>query len=354
MYAEKLMEVLHRNNMFQYEETNMAFIISQIIELGYDKFELVIRSDKINEMTYWTIRYFKAKNITPYCILSTEENNAKSIMNIPVVSVSNLKFNDSHTKYILVILNRESDNNEQKIVNDYRESDLGFCFRRRIRFDYVRKRGCDNYYFIEQNEEKYYQILSLLEDEESKESFIEVIRCLIENDIYRYKEYSSKYKYFDSNIYIHYNNECWLNLGTCTGDTILHYLSFPFSFDKIYAIEIEKKWLEHLNELMNLLPIAIRSKIEIMPILLEGANSINNIDTIFDNTTISLINMDIEGAEITVLEGAKETIRKQLPVLAIAAYHQPKDLYKIPELIKSISDKYHIFLENIGAIHLKR
>ena len=54
--------------------------------------------------------------------------------------------------------------------------------------------------------------------------------------------------------------------------------------------------------------------------------------------------MDIEGAEVGVLKGAKEIIKKYRPVLAICAYHKPSDLIDIPLLITSTVPDYHIFL----------
>lgn len=57
-----------------------------------------------------------------------------------------------------------------------------------------------------------------------------------------------------------------------------------------------------------------------------------------------MINMDIEGAELMVLDGAKEVIKENLPVLAVAAYHEPSHLIEIPKIISNLSDEYHFYL----------
>lgn len=44
--------------------------------------------------------------------------------------------------------------------------------------------------------------------------------------------------------------------------------------------------------------------------------------------------MDIEGAEVPALLGAKQTIRTFRPKLAISAYHRPDDLVTIPRLFE--------------------
>jgi hypothetical protein len=58
----------------------------------------------------------------------------------------------------------------------------------------------------------------------------------------------------------------------------------------------------------------------------------------------TFIKMDIEGAEVDALIGARRLIENALPVLAICVYHQPDHLWRIPLLIRSFSDQYRFFL----------
>lgn len=57
---------------------------------------------------------------------------------------------------------------------------------------------------------------------------------------------------------------------------------------------------------------------------------------------VDYIKMDIEGAERHALVGARETIRKFRPRLAIAAYHLPDDRETLPDLVKSIWPGYEL------------
>lgn len=55
---------------------------------------------------------------------------------------------------------------------------------------------------------------------------------------------------------------------------------------------------------------------------------------------ITLIKMDIEGAEFAALKGAEKTIRKYRPRLAISIYHNPADYWRLCELIHQFCPEY--------------
>jgi hypothetical protein len=58
--------------------------------------------------------------------------------------------------------------------------------------------------------------------------------------------------------------------------------------------------------------------------------------------------MDVEGAELEALAGASELLRRHHPVLAICTYHRSVHLWQIPNLIRSITPDYQIFLRRYG------
>lgn len=73
-----------------------------------------------------------------------------------------------------------------------------------------------------------------------------------------------------------------------------------------------------------------------------------NIDTI-DNIVkerVDFIKLDIEGAEQDAIDGAKETIKKYKPILAICIYHKAQDWYKIPQKVLSFESEYNIYLRH--------
>ena len=56
---------------------------------------------------------------------------------------------------------------------------------------------------------------------------------------------------------------------------------------------------------------------------------------------VDFIKMDIEGAEVDALLGARETLRRWKPRLAISAYHTLRHFYEIPRVIHEINPSYH-------------
>lgn len=66
-------------------------------------------------------------------------------------------------------------------------------------------------------------------------------------------------------------------------------------------------------------------------------NSINKVD---------FIKMDIEGSENNALRGARETIRRYHPKLAICLYHRPEDFITIPSTINDIYPYYKFYLKH--------
>lgn len=69
------------------------------------------------------------------------------------------------------------------------------------------------------------------------------------------------------------------------------------------------------------------------------------LDDIVDDK-VTFIKMDIEGAEYEALIGAKNTISRYKPKLAISIYHKPEDIFEIAQLIYSLNPEYKFYLRH--------
>jgi hypothetical protein len=71
-----------------------------------------------------------------------------------------------------------------------------------------------------------------------------------------------------------------------------------------------------------------------------------SLDDILPDFIPTFIKMDIEGAEIEAIKGARYTISKFKPDLAIAVYHKIEHLWEVPLLIKSLKNNYKFYLRS--------
>jgi FkbM family methyltransferase len=66
------------------------------------------------------------------------------------------------------------------------------------------------------------------------------------------------------------------------------------------------------------------------------------LDDCLQNTRIDYLKLDIEGQEIPTLEGGRDLIRQNRPILAIAAYHRWDDIWRIPAFVNGLSMQYRL------------
>ena len=73
--------------------------------------------------------------------------------------------------------------------------------------------------------------------------------------------------------------------------------------------------------------------------------NVNSIDNLI-NERVTFIKMDIEGAEYKGIIGAKETIKRDGPKLAVCIYHKPEDIYLLINLIYEINPQYRFYIRH--------
>ncbi|MCM1235558.1 MAG: FkbM family methyltransferase [Ruminococcus flavefaciens] len=213
---------------------------------------------------------------------------------------------------------------------------------------------CRRSYYIDHIEEMEW-LHDRLEDEESKQTLVELVRSITQNDSYLLREHRYDDKYwgcdFDGNdaIYTHLKDECFVNCGSYTGDTIFKFLGKGYEFSKIYAIEGDAKMYDRLCGNINRLDERYREKILLKNMYIGMDDEKNKFDNLFKDTRVTLINADIEGAEMGVLRGARQIIRSQRPGIAFCAYHKQEDPYEIVKLIDEVGEDWHFFLRKYPA-----
>ena len=176
--------------------------------------------------------------------------------------------------------------------------------------------------------------------------------------------------YFDLDVVKCDKDEVIVDLGSYTGDTILDYLDCygVDCYKKIYCYEITDNSFEALKNNLAYYPnIEFRKRAVLdknrevyvsrsdvddstNKIVSEGDIAINAVSLDEDiEEEITLIKMDIEGAESKALEGCSKHIVKERPKLLISVYHNHEDLWKIPRMIDEMCSEYNFYLRCYGS-----
>jgi CheY-like chemotaxis protein len=197
-------------------------------------------------------------------------------------------------------------------------------------------------YYLCKYSDDFIESFSLFKEQLSKEIFIEYIRCIMENDFYRLDNEHTFRKYFGDGIFNWKKDECFISCGAYLGDTIFHLID-KYPFEHIYGIEANKNYFDGMVEYLKVLPPEIYNKIDLFCTEL-GSRGNSALDTLLQNRKVTLISLDVEGAEIDVLRGTKEIIQNQRPILALSTYHKKDDLVTLPKIVNQYVNNYSFFL----------
>lgn len=212
------------------------------------------------------------------------------------------------------------------------------------------------------NEKRYENIYKLLKDDKSKKVFEKVLNFKMSFDLDFMEGFTNNHseQYFDKEIIPDIKNITFVDGGAYVGDTLPQIIENFYDYKKIYCIEpnnlhiniakrdfSNQRNIEFINCGLGNKKTKIDEKQEVQNNCEHDyqALNINTIDNII-NEKVDFIKLDIEGAEQDAIEGAKETIKKYHPILAICIYHKADDWYKIPEIILDINSNYDIYLRH--------
>lgn len=218
--------------------------------------------------------------------------------------------------------------------------------------------------FLCQHVDELQETYDILADDLSRKTFINMLKYRMSYDISYIKEIlSSELRYFDRNLIGEARG--YVDGGAYNGDTVEMFNDmFGQKDTKVFAFEPNKINIEQMKEMIekrmfknvHIYQLGISDKNEILRFNMQSGlatrmdqmgdtevecDTIDHILAQVDN--IDLIKLDIEGAELRALEGAKNTIQRYKPVLAICVYHRPEDYYMIPRKILEINPSYQIY-----------
>lgn len=135
--------------------------------------------------------------------------------------------------------------------------------------------------------------------------------------------------------------------GAYVGDTLAAYSRHFDSFDSYYAFEPDHASFGKLEAYAR----GTNAKLFNLALSDREIAGGDSIDSILAGQKVGCIKLDVEGAEPKVLNGARNTIARHKPALAVCVYHSPMHLWSIPNLIRQIEPRYRLYLRHHSPHH---
>ena len=255
------------------------------------------------------------------------------------------------------------------------------------RFGIKKFHELNSYHLIENNMDKIQEVRKMLSDEKSLKLYDVFVKKLKYNDKhYEYLTDDHFDHYFSDGIFKYSDNEILVDGGALDGDDTIWFSEILHqekkALKKAYCFEPdEMNFQKTYNNLEKYFQLdaklnedrskAVADKFEVFKMGLldkerkmgfcaygsEGSRMPDDeelgasvqavrLDDIIKEDDVTFIKFDLEGCEVAALEGAKKTILKNKPKLAICIYHNIEDLWEIPLLLKEYVPEYKIFVRH--------
>lgn len=213
-----------------------------------------------------------------------------------------------------------------------------------------------------------------LEDEASRRLLTAVVRAW---RFYEFEPLGQAFDedhddYFDLALLHCDDHEVVADLGAYVGDTFLSYVKNygSMAYRLYYCYEITQDSFDALKAVTAPYPrVVLRRKgagdgpgvMTLDANTDASANTLAHGDTTTGDTVelvaldddisqpLTLIKMDIEGAEQAALRGCARHIREDRPKLALSVYHNFEDLWKLPRMIDELAPGYRFYLRYHGG-----
>lgn len=174
--------------------------------------------------------------------------------------------------------------------------------------------------------------------------------------------------YFDPDVLPISKDEVIADIGAYIGDTAIQFAQLYGSCQKMYCYEIDpgnaetaRKNTHHLSfveirqkaaaDHNGTLCLNLNTNDSSASQVTEKGNTEIPAVTLDDDIKepLTLIKMDIEGAEQSALRGCKRHIIQDKPKLAICTYHGNQDIWQIPRMIDAMRNDYKFYMRYNGG-----
>ncbi|HYA28191.1 MAG TPA: FkbM family methyltransferase [Acidobacteriota bacterium] len=220
------------------------------------------------------------------------------------------------------------------------------------------------------NLERYRQLSKIVADDHSRAVLAavidyrlnadpEVLDPIVEWDLYgpsKLLKYGTNEVYVDGGAYDGDSVRLFIKRVENRFDKVIAFEPDPATFDRLKAnfaneprVHTVKAGLHRAKATLNFDSAGTRGSV----LTKTGSTAVPvvGLDEVLYGERVTYVKLNIEGAEIDALEGAAASIRRWAPKLAVAAYHIPDHLWRVPAKIRSLRKGYQIyFRQHDGGI----
>jgi FkbM family methyltransferase len=211
----------------------------------------------------------------------------------------------------------------------------------------------------------------LWEDDASRAEYVAQVRFRLSADFDGLSHPVAHPQYFPDDLFTWSGDEWMVDGGAFDGDTIrMLSASYGDRFGHVLALEPDPANFAKLQATLAALPPESRAKVDCRQIALASerrtlhldatgtaasattvapsagtiAVSAETLDSIVEGARPTFVKLDIEGFEVDALQGARTTIERHAPILAVCVYHKQDHLWRIPLLLHKLREDYAFFL----------
>ncbi len=221
--------------------------------------------------------------------------------------------------------------------------------------------------YLLDNKEAFKDVYNRLADEKSRKTFSDIVNFKLSGKIdYLFHCETNPDEPYKS-FFTLSDDESFLDLGAYTGDTVAGFISRVTDYNKIIAVEPDKKTFKKLIvntenfKNITLINKCISNFSGVGKFAMNaGRNSVVSdrgdetqfitVDEIANGGEVSCIKMDVEGEEEKAIIGAEKTILKNRPKMLVSCYHRTDDLIALPKAVFKIRDDYKLYMRHFTSV----
>ncbi len=364
------------DEIFDMRVANPPLDLSEFMKTQKDKTILLYGAGAFGSEN---LELFRRYGVEPFAFLDRNAKPDMKKMGIPVYHPDDPKLSSEirETAYVYISITLP-----KHIMSGIQKDLMGFGYKNvspvqiitahQVRYDDVKDENPDSEYFSSRKE-KIETAFGLMNDDESRETFLSCVKGHLLRDYSSYVETDSPCQYFDAGVKLEKGFGGFVDCGAYNGDSLETILKYCDSIETYIAFEPILDNFAMLSENSNkfadkigkgfLYPCGVSDRTGVERFSIAASSSavdengellpIIKMDDVLKNVPVTFLKMDIEGSEPMALRGASELIKKYKPDLAISVYHAANHFWDIPCMIHELVPEYKFYLRSHTPAYLE-